>query len=112
MEYVAVKASDLIFLMLAFSVNSANFTQFITYGEYLQFYMLLFNPIFSEAIKAFMEKCFSFICRCYTDLQDRKQCREGTWKEDEWNDIVSHTVPLIRTMKTRILEPLPYSPTQ
>jgi len=49
---------------------------------------------------------------CYTDLQDRKQCREGTWKEDEWNDIVSHTVPLIRTMKTRILEPLPYSPTQ
>lgn len=62
--------------------------------------------------QTFKKVCFSFISRCYTDLQDRKQCREGTWKEDEWNDIVSHTVPLIRTMKTRILEPLPYSPTQ
>lgn len=49
---------------------------------------------------------------CYKDLADRKSCREGTWSEDEWNEVVSHTVPLIRTMKTRILEPLPYSPTQ
>ena len=50
--------------------------------------------------------------RCYSDLADRKSCREGTWKDDEWNDVVSNTVPLIRTMKTRILEPLPISPTQ
>jgi len=49
---------------------------------------------------------------CYNDLADRKSCREGTWKDDEWNDVVSHTVPLIRTMKTRILKPLCYSPTQ
>lgn len=49
---------------------------------------------------------------CYNDLADRKSCREGTWKNDEWNEIVSNTVPLIRTMKTRILEPLPTSPTQ
>ena len=50
--------------------------------------------------------------RCYSDLADRKSCREGTWKDDDWNDVVSNTVPLIRTMKTRILEPLPISPTQ
>lgn len=49
---------------------------------------------------------------CYKDLADRKACREGTWQEEEWNDIVSHTVPLIRSMKTRILAPLPHSPTQ
>ena len=51
MEYVAVKASDLIFRMLAFSVNSANFTQFITYGEYLQFYKLLLNPILAKHLR-------------------------------------------------------------
>jgi len=49
---------------------------------------------------------------CYNDLADRKQCREGTWHNPGWNDVVSNTVPLIRSMSTRILEPLPFSPTQ
>jgi len=49
---------------------------------------------------------------CYTDLADRKACREGTWDNAGWNDVVANTVPLIRSMKTRILEPLPFSPTQ
>jgi len=49
---------------------------------------------------------------CYTDLADRKACREGTWHNPEWNDVVLNTVPLIRNMRTRILEPLPFSPTQ
>jgi hypothetical protein len=48
----------------------------------------------------------------YADLEDRKNCREGTWDDPEWNDVVQNTVPLIRTMSTRILEPLPFSPTQ
>lgn len=50
--------------------------------------------------------------RVYSDLADRKQCRESTWNEAEWNNVVANTVPLIRTMSTRILEPLPFSPTQ
>lgn len=54
--------------------------------------------------------CTSY--RCYTDLADRKSCREGTWNNVGWNEIVANTVPLINTMKTRILEPLPFSPTQ
>jgi len=49
---------------------------------------------------------------CYSDLADRKKCRESTWHNAGWNDVVANTVPLIRSMKTRILEPLPFSPTQ
>ena len=54
----------------------------------------------------------NFYFRCYSDLADRKKCREGTWYNEGWNDVVANTVPLIRSMKTRILEPLPFSPTQ
>jgi len=49
---------------------------------------------------------------CYKSLADRKQCREGTWVHPEWNDIVANTVPLVKTMKTVIVEPLPFSPTK
>lgn len=49
---------------------------------------------------------------CYKSLADRKQCREGTWAHPEWNDIVANTVPLVKTMETKIVEPLPFSPTQ
>jgi len=49
---------------------------------------------------------------CYTDLADRRACRQEGWKHPDWNMIVSNTVPLVKTMKTRILEPLPFSPTK
>jgi len=49
---------------------------------------------------------------CYESLADRKQCRETTWMYPEWNDVVANTVPLVKTMKTKIMEPLPFSPTQ
>jgi len=49
---------------------------------------------------------------CYKSMADRKLCREATWSYPEWNDVVANTVPLIKTMTTRILEPLPFSPTQ
>nr|ACO15251.1 NipSnap [Caligus clemensi] len=49
---------------------------------------------------------------CYKDLADRKSCRECTWNQSEWNTVVSKTVPLIKEMSTKILEPLPFSPTQ
>ena len=45
-------------------------------------------------------------------MADRKACREATWHYPEWNDVVANTVPLVKTMKTRILEPLDFSPTQ
>ena len=69
-----MKASDLIFPMLAFSVNSANFTQFITYGEYLQFYMLLFNPILAKRSKHLWKNAFRLfvgaiqICRTESNV--------------------------------------------
>jgi len=49
---------------------------------------------------------------CYKSLADRKQCREGTWAYPEWNDVVANTVPLVNSMSTTIVEPLPFSPTQ
>ena len=68
---------------------------------------------------------------CYQSMADRKGCREATWHYPEWNDVVANTVPLVKTMKTRlyrqmlfielltgmfffnrILEPLEFSPTQ
>jgi len=49
---------------------------------------------------------------CYQSMADRKACREATWHYPEWNDVVANTVPLVKTMKTRILEPLDFSPTQ
>jgi len=49
---------------------------------------------------------------CYQSMADRKGCREDTWNYPEWNDVVANTVPLVKTMKTRILEPLEFSPTQ
>jgi len=49
---------------------------------------------------------------CYQSMADRKACREATWHYPEWNDVVANTVPLVDTMTTRILEPLPFSPTQ
>jgi len=49
---------------------------------------------------------------CYPSMADRKACRESTWNNPEWESIVANTVPLVKTMSTRILEPLPFSPTQ
>jgi len=49
---------------------------------------------------------------CYKSMADRKACREATWHYPEWNDVVANTVPLVKTMKTRILEPLEFSPTK
>jgi len=49
---------------------------------------------------------------CYKSMADRKACREATWHYPEWNDVVANTVPLVKTMKTGILEPLEFSPTQ
>lgn len=48
----------------------------------------------------------------YKDLTDRKACRTNTWSNPEWNDVVANTVPLFRRLTTRILEPLPFSPTK
>lgn len=49
---------------------------------------------------------------CYKSMADRKACREATWHYPEWNEIVANTVPLVKTMSTKILEPLEFSPTQ
>jgi len=49
---------------------------------------------------------------CYPSMADRKACREDTWNQPEWANIVAKTVPLVNAMSTRIMEPLPFSPTQ
>ncbi|XP_073948335.1 protein nipsnap [Choristoneura fumiferana] len=49
---------------------------------------------------------------CYKDLQARRETRESTWRNPGWDECVAYTVPLIREMHCRILEPTEFSPTQ
>lgn len=48
----------------------------------------------------------------YKDLQARRETRESTWRNPGWDECVAYTVPLIREMHCRILEPTAFSPTQ
>ena len=46
----------------------------------------------------------------FADLEERKARREMSWGVEGWGDTVHKTVPLIQTMKSRILIPMPWSP--
>ncbi|CAL1683319.1 unnamed protein product [Lasius platythorax] len=49
---------------------------------------------------------------CYKNLQSRKETRESAWRSPGWDECVAYTVPLIREMHSRILNPTSFSPTQ
>jgi len=46
----------------------------------------------------------------FADLEERKARREKSWSIEGWGDTVHKTVPLIQTMKSRILVPMSWSP--
>ncbi|KAG0650165.1 nap [Hyphodiscus hymeniophilus] len=46
----------------------------------------------------------------FADLEERKVRREQSWSVEGWGDTVHKTVPLIQTMKSRVLIPMPWSP--
>jgi len=46
----------------------------------------------------------------FADLEERKIRREKSWNVEGWGDTVHKTVPLIQSMKSRILIPMPWSP--
>ncbi|KAI5294834.1 hypothetical protein KEM52_003061 [Ascosphaera acerosa] len=46
----------------------------------------------------------------YANLEERKTQRETSWNIQGWAETVHKTVPLIQTMKSRILVPMPWSP--
>jgi hypothetical protein len=46
----------------------------------------------------------------FADLDERKRRREESWSQEGWGDTVHKTVPLIQTMKSSILIPMPWSP--
>jgi len=51
---------------------------------------------------------------CYESLEARQAAREVVWQatQDQWQEIVARTVPLIRRMSSRVLVPLPVSTTK
>ncbi|XP_014488618.1 PREDICTED: protein NipSnap [Dinoponera quadriceps] len=49
---------------------------------------------------------------CYKNLQSRKETRESAWRSPGWDECVAYTVPLIREMHCRILNPTTFSPTK
>ncbi|KAL2105588.1 hypothetical protein VUR80DRAFT_8047 [Thermomyces stellatus] len=46
----------------------------------------------------------------FANLEERKVRREQSWSIEGWAETVHKTVPLIQTMKSRILLPMPWSP--
>ncbi|OBT77714.1 hypothetical protein VF21_03823 [Pseudogymnoascus sp. 05NY08] len=46
----------------------------------------------------------------FADLEERKLRREKSWGVEGWGNTVHKTVPLIQTMQSRILIPMPWSP--
>lgn len=46
----------------------------------------------------------------FANLEERKVRREQSWNIQGWSETVHKTVPLIQTMKSRILIPMPWSP--
>ncbi|KAG9244418.1 NIPSNAP-domain-containing protein [Calycina marina] len=46
----------------------------------------------------------------FADLEERKVRREQSWSVAGWGDTVHKTVPLIQTMRSRVLVPMPWSP--
>lgn len=49
---------------------------------------------------------------CYKNLDARRETRESAWRSPGWDECVAYTVPLIREMHCRILEPTSFSPTK
>jgi len=51
---------------------------------------------------------------CYESLEARQQAREVVWQhtQDQWQEIVARTVPLIRRMSSRVMAPLAISTTK
>ncbi|XP_064209712.1 protein NipSnap homolog 1 [Anguilla rostrata] len=48
----------------------------------------------------------------YKDLQSRDETRSAAWQKDGWDSAVYYTVPLIRSMESRIMIPAKNSPLQ
>lgn len=46
----------------------------------------------------------------FANLEERRLRREQSWGVEGWADTVHKTVPLIQTMKSKILVPMPWSP--
>ncbi|KAI9660838.1 MAG: hypothetical protein M1829_006448 [Trizodia sp. TS-e1964] len=46
----------------------------------------------------------------FADLEERKLRRERSWGIEGWGETVHKTVPLIQSMRSRILIPMPWSP--
>ncbi|KAF2820007.1 NIPSNAP-domain-containing protein [Ophiobolus disseminans] len=46
----------------------------------------------------------------FANLEERKRRREQSWNVEGWGETVHKTVPLIQTMKSRILVPCTWSP--
>lgn len=47
----------------------------------------------------------------FANLEERKRRREQSWGQEGWADTVHKTVPLIQGMQSKILTPMPWSPT-
>ena len=51
---------------------------------------------------------------CYDSLVDRQKARDIVWtkQQQQWSEIVSSTMPLVKQMSSSIMYPMDYSPTK
>lgn len=51
---------------------------------------------------------------CYDSLVDRQKARDVVWtkQQQQWSEIVSSTMPLVKHMSSSIMYPMDYSPTK
>ena len=73
-------------------------------------YITLFYVYYVHSSSYMSHICFYF--SGYKDLQSRKETRESAWRSPGWDECVAYTVPLIREMHSRILNPTSFSPTK
>ena len=78
------------------------------WGNNSKLFNLLMNP--TNFFTSNVYRKLFFIA--YSDLQSRKETRESAWRKPGWDECVAYTVPLIQQMHTKIMVPLPFSPTQ
>lgn len=98
--------------LLATSRKLVDYTMFTTFGvsETVLFILRCLYVHYAHSSSYMSHVCFYFLG--YKDLQSRKETRESAWRSPGWDECVAYTVPLIREMHSRILNPTSFSPTK
>ena len=101
--------------LLVTSLKLVDCTMYIIFGVSVKshiVYITLFYVHYAHSSLHISHNNICFYFSGYKDLQSRKETRESAWRSPGWDECVAYTVPLIREMHSRILNPTSFSPTK